>query len=128
VLVNGTGSYFGARECDEAVRFAHEQGFNQIRLEPFCFEASSTRTESIIVDNELRRRGIREALIVTSDYHTRRSAMIFRRSGSGQVFYRFAAAATPGFSPDTWWQDRESRALVLLECLKSLNSWLEDPL
>ena len=125
VLLNGSSSIFLETECRQAVDYAFSLGAEPTEAEPFCFEASSTLAESVLVDRELVRRGYRSAVVVTSDFHTRRSRMIFSQSASGNVEYRFAAAPTPGFNPDVWWRSRSGKKVVALEYLKLLNSTFE---
>ena len=90
-------------------------------------DADSTQEESRIVDLELRSRHVEHAIIVTSDFHTGRAGHIFRKSSSGEVRYSFAASLTPDFDPDSWWRSRPGREIVVIEWIKTLNSWLEQP-
>ena len=77
VLVSGRQSYYGYKECEVGIEFAVERGGRRELFEPFCTGAKSTLEEAVDVDNELRRRGVRRALIVTSNFHTRRAGYIF---------------------------------------------------
>ena len=124
-LINGSRSIFLAKECHQAADYAHSLGAKPTEAEAFCFNAPSTLAESALIDQELVGRGYRTAVVVTSDFHTRRARMIFRQSASGKVEYRFAAAPTPGFNPDSWWRSRSGKRTVLLEYLKLLNSTFE---
>ena len=127
MLVNGSYSLFEARECDLGRAYAIARGGDPESIEAFCMEADSTQDESRILDQELRSRGVEHAIIVTSDFHTARAGRIFRESTSGDVRYSFAASTTPGFDPDSWWRDRRGKEIVIIEWVKTLNSWLEQP-
>ncbi len=127
VLVSGGPVFYGARECDAAIEFAVERGARRELFEPFCTDASSTLEEAIDIDAELRRRGVRRALVVTSDFHTRRSSYIFRTKTSGEIEYRLSASTTHDFDPEAWWKTRSGKKIVLLEFLKSINSYWESP-
>ncbi len=128
-LLNGAQRLFDMDECglaaEHGAAYAAAHGVDAARLEPFCFLAGSTLEESRIVDAELVRRGLRRAIVVTSNFHTRRARMIFRAHTSGQVEYRFASAVTGGFNPDSWWRSRTGKKIVVVEYLKLLNSFLE---
>lgn len=127
MLVNGSYSLYEARECDLGRSYAIARGGDPQVIEAFCMVADSTQDESRILDQELRSRGIEHAIIVTSDFHTARAGRIFRQWTSGDVRYSFAASSTPGFDPDSWWRSRPGREIVVIEWIKTLNTWLEQP-
>lgn len=127
MLVNGSYSLYEARECDLGRAYAIARGGHPQAIEAFCMVADSTQDESRILDRELRSRGVKHAVIVTSDYHTARAGRIFRQSASGDVRYSFAASTTPEFDPDSWWRSRPGKEIVAIEWIKTLNTWLEQP-
>jgi len=127
VLVSGGPVFYGAKECEAAIEFAVERGARREFFEPLCTDAQSTLEEAMEIDSELRRRGVRRALIVTSDFHTRRSSYIFRTKTSGEIEYRLAASPTFDFDPEDWWKTRSGKKTVLLEFTKSFNSYWENP-
>ena len=90
-------------------------------------EADSTQDEAKILDQELRSRAIKHAIIVTSDFHTARAGRIFAAATSGDVRYSFQASPTPGFHPDSWWRSRPGKEIVTIEWIKTLNTWWEQP-
>jgi uncharacterized SAM-binding protein YcdF (DUF218 family) len=125
VLVNGLGDFYGVSEAVLAVDFAVRKGVPRKTLEPFLLRGNSTIEEAQQVDAELRRRGVRKALVVTSDYHTRRARSIFANHTSGEIEYFIVASRTEGFSPDGWWRSRQGKKTLLLEYIKTFNSWFE---
>jgi len=127
VLVNGSRQFYGIDESRAATDLAVSRGVRPEVLEPFALEATSTLEELLALEPELLRRGASQALVVTSNFHTRRARSIFRRFGSGEVEYAFVAAPWPDFDPDNWWKSRAGRKLVLLEYLKTVNSLFESP-
>jgi uncharacterized SAM-binding protein YcdF (DUF218 family) len=127
MLVNGSYSLYEARECDLGRAYAVALGGDPEAIEAFCMDADSTLDESRILDQELRSRQVQRAIIVTSDFHTARAGRIFHKSTSGDVRYSFAASPTPGFDPNSWWRSRPGREIVVIEWIKTLNSWLEQP-
>ena len=127
MLVDGSYSLYESRECDLGRDFAIARGGDPEAIEAFCMDADSTLDESLILDSELRSRHIEHAVIVTSDFHTGRAGRIFDNSTHGDVRYSFAASPTPDFDPDSWWRSRPGREIVVIEWIKTLNSWLEQP-
>jgi uncharacterized SAM-binding protein YcdF (DUF218 family) len=120
VLVSGSGYLYGFYESDLAVPFAMKHGFDENLFIKFRYPVSSTIEEAQAVIPELRRRGVKKYLLVTSEFHTRRAGGIFRRIGP-DLETRVIA------SPDTlhwnnWWIDREGRKMFLLEWTKTLTS------
>jgi uncharacterized SAM-binding protein YcdF (DUF218 family) len=66
----------------------------------------STRDESNDAAHCLAQAGGKKVLIVTSDYHTRRSLGIFRRT-QPEFTYSVAAAYDANVFGEKWWQHRE---------------------
>ena len=118
-LLNGAFDVYGVHECRQAAAMVQERR-PQAAVEPHCFHADSTLEESRIVDEELRRRGAKRALVVTSDFHTRRASYIFRKHTSGEVEYDFTSAPTPDFKAESWWQTRSGQMWFFCT---SLNLW-----
>ena len=125
VLVSGPKNFFGLPESEFAIPFAVAHGASEGVFEGFPIEANSTLEEADRVDRELRRRGIRKALVVTSNFHTRRARYIFHKHGSKDVRYVFVAADYPDFRPQDWWRNRQGRKVFVIESLKTLHSWFE---
>ena len=121
-LVSGP-PFYGEHECDAAIRFAVGRGYP---LEYFIGapnDSLSTRDEARAILAELRRRGFRSFLLVTSDYHTARSGRIYRveedRQGGGPPF-RVVAAPDKYFRRNSWWRSREGLKIVFFEWSKTL--------
>lgn len=127
MLVNGSYALYQARECELGRAHAIDLGGDPAVIEAFCMEADSTQDEARILDKELRSRHVQHAIIVTSDFHTARAGRIFRDSTSGEVRYSFAASSTPDFDPDLWWRTRPGKEVVVIEWIKTINTWLELP-
>ena len=125
VLITGPEGSYGARESDLAMAFAQRRGLNTDILDPFVTDITSTLEEALAVDEELRRRGIDKAIVVTSELHTRRSRFIYRHRTAGRVTYLVVASDDPRFDPDAWWKTRDGREICVIEYAKTLNSWFE---
>lgn len=57
------------------------------------------------------------AIVVTSNYHTRRARYIFRRVFPQSLDVRVASARDADFDPGAWWEKRKSTKLFVREIL-----------
>jgi uncharacterized SAM-binding protein YcdF (DUF218 family) len=125
VLVDGTGDNYGLWESDMAIAFIRREGFPASWFIGLPSRMHSTAEEAKVVLAELRRRNIHSFLLVTSDYHTGRSARIFRaweRHTGYSPAMRVVAAPDENFTASGWWHNREARKTVLIEWMKTLAS------
>jgi uncharacterized SAM-binding protein YcdF (DUF218 family) len=119
VLVSGGPGTYGFYESELAVRFAVKKGFPEDYFEALHEEVHSTQEEAHSIAAELKRRGIKTALIVTSDYHSMRARRIWRHTAPW-LDQRMIAAPDRFFRSGTWWYDRESGKNVFTEWAKIL--------
>ncbi len=124
VLVDGPPGMYGYDESRLAIQFAVDQGAPPEIFIPLPMRARSTIAESQAVDAVLRKRNVRTALVVTSNFHTRRAAAVFRNLGS-PVRYIVVAAPDEDFRPEDWWHSREAQKVVVQEYAKLLYWWWE---
>jgi uncharacterized SAM-binding protein YcdF (DUF218 family) len=82
----------------------------------------STNAETEDVDRCLQSIHAHRVLIVTSDFHTRRSLMIFRQR-LPQYTFSIAAARNSAMFGDAWWTNREWAKSTLDEWMKMF--WFE---
>ena len=122
-LVSGPGGEYDYHECDLAIPFAVKRGYPESYFAHFEHEASSTAGEAAVIVPELRRRGVHRVLLVTSNYHTRRAAGIFRRAAPELTFIPIAAP-DEYFTPDGWWHSREGEKTFVIEWEKTVSSWM----
>jgi uncharacterized SAM-binding protein YcdF (DUF218 family) len=122
VVVSGP-PFYAEHECDAAINFAVMRGYPREWFIPAPNDALSTREEARAMLDVLRRRAVRNFLLVTSDYHTARSARIYRaeeqRLGGGPAF-RAVAAPDRFFRRDSWWRSREGLKTVFFEWSKTV--------
>jgi len=116
VLVSGP-PYYGAHESDAAIPFAVRHGCPLDWFEAFPIKGLSTREEALEILPELRRRGIRKVIIVTSDYHTRRAGFIYRSLAS-DLDVRVVAASDTYFRAGGWWRHRQGCKAFFFEWVK----------
>ncbi len=122
VLVSGPSGNYGFHESELAIPFAVKAGYPQSYFEGLESDARSTVDEAAATIAELRRRGIKDVLLVTSDYHTRRSGRIFRKAAP-DIHFTVIAAPDVHFSAGAWWHDREARKTFLFEWEKTVAGW-----
>jgi uncharacterized SAM-binding protein YcdF (DUF218 family) len=123
VLVSGPGENYGFHECDLAIPFAVKAGFPESEFIHMENHAHSTLEEAKVAETVLRGMGARHILLVTSNYHTRRSGNIYRREIPDMKF-TVVAAGDRYFEPDKWWQSREGQKTTLYEWLKTIAVWV----
>ncbi|HLG96286.1 MAG TPA: YdcF family protein [Bryobacteraceae bacterium] len=122
VLISGP-PYRDQPEGNLAVEFLVKQGYERGLFAVFPHHESSTLGEVLVLGGELARRRARRVIVVTSAYHSRRCAILFR------LFYpdiRFVLAPAPDshYRADGWWRDPSSRHFFFSECAKILGSIL----
>jgi uncharacterized SAM-binding protein YcdF (DUF218 family) len=82
-------------------------------------QAETTRDEARALASFLQSRPGARALVVTSDYHSRRSRWIFALAlGDRATSVAFVSAPTDGFDVDRWWQNPWGFLAVGSEYLK----------
>lgn len=123
VIVSGPAGSYGNYECDLAIPFAVRTGFPESYFAHNHHNALSTADEVRILTEDLRRRGVRRVLLVTSDYHTRRSARLFQPAFP-EATLLVVASPDRHFSVGGWWKDREGRKIFLIEWMKTVAEWL----
>ena len=122
VVVSGP-PFYAEHECDAAINLAVGRGYPREWFIPAPNDALSTREEALALLDVLRRRAVRNFLLVTSDYHTARSARIYRveeqRLGGGPAF-RTVAAPDKYFTRAGWWRSREGLKTAFFEWSKTV--------
>jgi uncharacterized SAM-binding protein YcdF (DUF218 family) len=72
----------------------------------FAHHAANTREEALALRGLAMERGWRHVLVVTSNYHTRRTRYIFRRVWPATSEFRVLPAQDVAFDPGAWWHSR----------------------
>jgi uncharacterized SAM-binding protein YcdF (DUF218 family) len=97
-----------------AIDFLTARGYPQRLFQRFEHHATSTIAEALALRPELLRRRVKRVLLVTSAYHSRRAAIVFRLFCPGIRFITIAAAGQE-YKPDDWWEDPSSERLFFSE-------------
>ncbi|MBI1895569.1 MAG: YdcF family protein [Acidobacteria bacterium] len=119
-LVSGPMQMYGRNEAVLAIEHAIRSGYPQDYFVPLYYRAYSTEEEAALLRSELERRGIRDVLVVTSDFHTARAGRILRRALGAAVRVRMIAVADRFFHPDSWWRNRQGRKTLFFEWSKTI--------
>ncbi len=120
-FVSGPPHIYGKSEADLAIDWAASRGYSRDYFTPLRVYSTSTEDEAIAIADELRKRGnIHKILLVTSNYHTRRSARLWRNAVHGDFEIRVVAAPDRDVIPDHWWANREGRKKIFFEWIKTV--------
>jgi uncharacterized SAM-binding protein YcdF (DUF218 family) len=105
---------------------AEQLGVPADAIEVLARSGDSTYGEAQVVLAEVMRRGYTSILLVTSKYHTRRAAAIYRFLAGGRVTIIAQPAEYDDFKSEHWWRDRTSSRRLVIEYIKWLNFMLVD--
>jgi len=113
VLISGT-PYQGRPEGEVAIEFLAKQGYPTRLFESFAHNARSTIQEAVALRPELRRRHVQRVILVTSEFHSRRSSIVFGLFCPG-IHFISVPGLDPTYHPNSWWTDEHSRTLFYSE-------------
>ncbi len=85
-----------------------ERGVPKEKILRYPHDAENTREEAEALAKLANERKWKALIIVTSNYHTRRTRYIFRRVFSGNISVRVAGARDGDFDPQRWYEKRKS--------------------
>ena len=85
-----------------------ERGVPKDKIEAFAHSADNTKEEAQALVQLVLKKKWRSVIVVTSNYHTRRSRYIFRHVFPASIRVLLASAPDGDFDPQTWWQHRKS--------------------
>ena len=105
--------YAGIAELE--ARDLESHGVPESAIVPFSLTLRSTREECIAIGELLSSRGWKRILLVTSNYHTRRSEYICERAFPQGTGIRVIAAPDAEYDPRTWWRTRSGLRIFLRE-------------
>lgn len=121
--ISGPDELYGFSEDELAIRFAVKRGMPREWFVGLPNQANSTEDEAKTLLPELRRRGVKRLLLVTSNFHTRRATRIFRKYAARltpEISIHPVVAHDALFNPDHWWQSRPGQKTFLLEWTKTV--------
>jgi uncharacterized SAM-binding protein YcdF (DUF218 family) len=92
-----------------------ERGVPKDRILRFALDGDSTREEAESLANLAKAKKWHKAIVVTSNYQTRRARYIFRRVFPQDIEIRVASARDGDFNPENWWEKRKSAKVFMRE-------------
>ena len=119
ILVSGPTGNFEIPECTLSIEYARKHGYSTAAMRCFPMNGKSTVEEVRILREELKRTNAKRILCVTSDYHTRRTARVWRQEAP-ELDVHVVASPDKYFSPDAWWKHREGQKIFVLEWAKTV--------
>jgi uncharacterized SAM-binding protein YcdF (DUF218 family) len=122
ILVSGPKIAYERCESELAIDWATQQGFPESIFLAFPNNARSTQDEARQLIGEVQARGARNILVVTSDFHTRRTRRIYGRFAPG-LSVRVVGVPHPRFPVNAWWHNAYSAKMLLVEWAKTVKSW-----
>jgi uncharacterized SAM-binding protein YcdF (DUF218 family) len=127
VVMSG-GLYSGGGEVnryagDLAVEFAVRHGYSRGLFLSVPMEAQSTIDEARYMGPIFHRLGARRVILVTSNFHSRRAAEVFRLF-LPEFDFRMEGAPDDTFDPHAWWKTPQQRHLLFGEFQKMLGTLL----
>ena len=127
LVVSGTPVGFRAHEAEIMRRHAEFLGVPAERILAVKHNAESTREEADAVVPVLKGKGLKEVILVTSNYHTARAKRIFTKA-AGPSGPKFLASPVneDNFDPEGWWKKRRHAKTFVYEVIKTAWSAIED--
>lgn len=92
-----------------------ERGVPKDKILPFAQDADGTREQAEALAKLAKTKKWHKAIVVTSNYQTRRARYIFRRVFPQDVEISVASARDGDFDPENWWEKRKSTEVFMHE-------------
>ena len=122
VILSG-GRYQNSYACDLSVDFAVQHGYPRSLFLPFRMETRSTVDEARAMGPIFHRLGAQRIILVTSNFHSRRAAQVFRLF-LPEFDFRMEGSSDDIFDPHAWWKTPGEHRLVFSEYQKMLGTFL----
>lgn len=92
-----------------------ERGVPKDKILRFAQDGDNTREEAEALAKLAKTKKWRKAIVVTSNYHTRRARYVFRHVFPQDIEISVASARDGDFDPENWWEKRQSTKLFMRE-------------
>jgi uncharacterized SAM-binding protein YcdF (DUF218 family) len=101
-----------------------ERGVPKEKVLRFAQDADGPREEALALEHLSVERKWNSVVIVTSNYHTRRSRYVFEKTFPSSIKVSVASARDGDFDPERWWEKRKSVKLFINELTAMIeNMW-----
>lgn len=122
IFISGPEGYYDASEDEMAIAFARRRGMQDVPFVGWRNKGLSTEYEARFTYPKLKQEGCRSVMVVTSDFHTRRSGRLMRRHWP-DLEVIMIAAPTVEFDARSWWTNRVYKKTLFLEWSKTFAEW-----
>jgi len=102
-----------------------DRGVPKAAVVRFAHHAENTKDEAAALAQLISARGWKRILLVTSNYHTRRSQYLAEREFPEGTILRVVAAPDSDYDPDDWWRTRGGLKIFSHECVGIIVSMWE---
>ena len=97
-----------------------ERGVPKEKIVRFAHDANNTSEEATALAHLAEQRRWKSVVVVTSNYHTRRTRYIFQKVFPAGIAVSVASARDGDFDPQRWWEKRKSEELFFREMVGML--------
>ena len=127
LVLSGTPAGFRTHEAEIMQRHAEFLGVPAERILAVKHASDSTREEADVVVPVLKSKGLKEVILVTSNYHTARAKRIFTKAAgpSGPTFLA-SPVNEDNFELEGWWKKRRHAKTFVYEAIKTVWYWVAD--
>jgi uncharacterized SAM-binding protein YcdF (DUF218 family) len=115
VVATGRSLRSYATTTDLMKRDLVDHGVPAAAIIPLTVRADNTRDEAVAVSEFVHSHGWKKILLVTSNYHTRRSEYIYERTLPPGTQLRVISAPDIEYDPQSWWRTREGLKIFFHE-------------
>jgi uncharacterized SAM-binding protein YcdF (DUF218 family) len=115
VVATGRSLRSYATTTDLMKRDLVDHGVPAPAIIPLTHRADNTRDEAVAVSEFVHSHGWKKILLVTSNYHTRRSQYIYERTLPSGTQLRVISAPDVEYDPQSWWRTREGLKIFFHE-------------
>ena len=122
VLLSG-GKYQNSYQGDLAIGFAVEHGYPRTLFSAVRLRAQSTIEEAKELRPVFERMGVKRITLVTSSYHSRRAAIVFK-SFLPEFDFFTVGAQDHVFDSASWWKTNGQRSVLFSEYWKIFGTLL----
>ena len=124
LVLSGTPIGFRTHEAEIMQRHAESLGVPADRILVVKHDSDSTREETEVVVPVLQSRGLKEVILVTSNFHTARAKRIFEKVAGPEGPRFLASPVRDGmFEPEGWWTRRRDAKTFVFEATKTAWYW-----
>lgn len=122
IVVSGVPTNFGVHTGEAAKKFLLSRGIPEKDI-VMLRDSWNTRREALDLARLMRQKGWKNAIIVTSPFHSRRAVYTFRRYAPDLTFYSSPVEEDPrGWRPERWWTRRGDAWTTVREFLAWANT------